>query len=149
CRARSIRGNRQVSGGCCGLELFPRPRELPLPFPCPRCYSCAWRGNIGGMYETFDHTADLGLRIRAPALPALFAEAAPALFSVLLEDLATVQPRQELHVELAGDDREYLLFDWLKELLYHFDAEHLLLARFEVRVRDAGLTATAWGEPLD
>jgi SHS2 domain-containing protein len=101
------------------------------------------------MYETFDHTADLGLRIRAPDLNTLFAEAACALFSTLVEDPNTVQLRQELRVELAGDDRAYLLFDWLKELLYRFDAEHLLLARFDVQVGDAGLTATAWGEPLD
>jgi SHS2 domain-containing protein len=101
------------------------------------------------MYETFEHTADLGLRVRAPDLNTLFAEAARALFSVIVEDLGTVVARQELHVELAGDDRAYLLFDWLKELLYHFDAEHLLLSRFEVRVGDAGLKATAWGEPLD
>jgi SHS2 domain-containing protein len=41
------------------------------------------------------------------------------------------------------------LFDWLKTLLYHFDTEHLLFCRFEAHVSDAGLRATAWGEPLD
>jgi SHS2 domain-containing protein len=101
------------------------------------------------MYETFDHTADLGLRIRSADLNTLFAEAAEALFSVLVEDLGTVAPARSLSVEIAGDDRAYLLFDWLKELLYHFDAEHLLFSRFEVRVSDEGLTATARGEPLD
>src|SRR5689334_13740816 len=64
------------------------------------------------MYETFEHTADLGLRIRAPDLDTLFAEAGRAL-------------------------------------LYHFDAEHLLLSRFEVRVHEGGLEGRAWGEPLD
>lgn len=101
------------------------------------------------MYETFEHTADLGLRIRAADLDTLFAEAAEALFCTLVEDLTTVQPRQRIAVELTGDDREYLLFDWLKQLLYHFDAEHLLLSRFEVTVRSDGLSASAWGEPLD
>jgi SHS2 domain-containing protein len=101
------------------------------------------------MYETFDHTADLGLRVRAPDLDRLFAEAARALFSVIAEDLNTVEPRQKIDVHLPADDREYLLFDWLKELLFHFDSEHLLFGRFEVRVGDEGLTGTAWGEPLD
>jgi SHS2 domain-containing protein len=101
------------------------------------------------MYETFEHTADLGLRIRAMDLDTLFVEAALALFSVIVEDLTSVQPRQELKVQISGDDREYLLFDWLRELLYHFDSEHLLLSRFEVRVSEGGLTGTAWGEPLD
>ena len=101
------------------------------------------------MYETFEHTADLGLRIRAADLNTLFAEAAQALFSTLVEDLDAVAPLHRLDVTIAGDDREYLLFDWLKELLYRFDAEHLLLSRFEVRVTDTGLQGSAWGEPLD
>jgi SHS2 domain-containing protein len=107
------------------------------------------RGSIGDMYEFFEHTADLGLRICAPDLDALFVESAQALFAAIVEDLGTVRPEQRVDVELAGDDREYLLFDWLKELLYRFDVEHVLFSRFEVRVTDAGLKGTAWGEPLD
>jgi SHS2 domain-containing protein len=101
------------------------------------------------MYETFEHTADLGLRVRAPDLDQLFAEAARALFAAILDDVNAVEPRQRLDVELAGDDREFLLFDWLRELLYRFDGEHQVFGRFEVRVRADGLTGTAWGEPLD
>jgi SHS2 domain-containing protein len=101
------------------------------------------------MYETFDHTADLGLRIRAPDLDRLFVEAAEALFSVIVEDPATVQPRQQIEINLAREEPDYLLFDWLKELLYHCDSEHLLFGRFEVQVTDNGLKGTAWGEPLD
>jgi SHS2 domain-containing protein len=101
------------------------------------------------MYETFDHTADLGLRIRAPNLDALFAEAAEALFSVIIEELKTVEPKQRLEIRIEGDDREYLLFDWLKELLYHFDSEHLLCSRFEVRAGEGAIEGSAWGETLN
>jgi SHS2 domain-containing protein len=101
------------------------------------------------MYETFEHTADLGLRVRAPDLDTLFAEAARGLFSVIVEDLDTVQPRERLDVRLEADEREYLLFDWLRQLLANFDARHLLFSRFEVHVDEGGLTGTAWGEPLD
>jgi SHS2 domain-containing protein len=104
---------------------------------------------IDSMYETFDHTADLGIRIRAPDLDTLFAEAGRALFAVIVDDLDTVEPRQQLRIELGGEDRELLLFDWLRELLYHFDSQHLLFSRFQVHVDDAGLKGTAWGEPLD
>jgi SHS2 domain-containing protein len=101
------------------------------------------------MFETFDHTADLGLRIRAPDLDTLFVEAARGLFSVLVEDLDSVEPRERLDVQLAGEDTDYLLFDWLKELLYHFDSKGILLSRFEVHVRGSGVSGSAWGEPLD
>ena len=102
-----------------------------------------------GMYEAFEHTADLGLRARAPDLDTLFGEAARALFAAIVEDLSTIEPRQRLDVRLAADEREYLLFDWLRELLYRFDSEHLVFGRFEVHVDDRGLDGIAWGEPLD
>ena len=101
------------------------------------------------MYETFEHTADLGLRVRAPDLNTLFAEAARGLFACVVEDLDSVGQRERLDVALPGDDPAYLLFDWLNELLFRFDTEHKLYSRFEVRVDDAGLKGTAWGEPLD
>jgi SHS2 domain-containing protein len=101
------------------------------------------------MYETFDHTADLGLRIRAPDLDTLFAEAGKALFAAIVENLDSVEPRQQRRIELTGEDREYLLIDWLQELLYCFDSQHLLFSRFQVHVGSTGLTAEAWGEPLD
>jgi SHS2 domain-containing protein len=101
------------------------------------------------MYETFEHTADLGLRVRAPDLETLFAEAGQALFAAVIENLGEVQPRRRLDVALEGDDREYLLFDWLKELLYHCDTEHIVFGRFEVHLSEKGLQGSAWGEPLD
>ena len=101
------------------------------------------------MHETFDHTADLGLRIRCADLDTLFVEAAQALFGTIVEDLATVRPLRRVDVHILGNEIDFLLFDWLRELLYHFDAEHLLFGKFEVQVRADGLTASAWGEPLD
>jgi SHS2 domain-containing protein len=101
------------------------------------------------MFETFDHTADLGLRILSQDLNTLFAEAGLALFSTIVENIDAVRPLQQVDFDIPGDDREYLLFDWLRELLYRFDGEHLVLCRFSVQVRPDGLTAQAWGEPLD
>jgi len=101
------------------------------------------------MYEIFDHTADLGLRVRATDLNSLFAEAAQALFSVIVADLSAVRPRQAIHLKLAGQARDDLLFDWLDELVYTFETRHLVLSEFDVSLHDKGLSATARGEPLD
>jgi SHS2 domain-containing protein len=101
------------------------------------------------MYEVFEHTADLGLRVRAGSLEQLLAEAARALFSTLVVNLDAVRCVQEKTYQIAGKEADYLLFDWLTELLYTFETEHLLLVHFDVRVNDAGLEATCHGEPLD
>jgi SHS2 domain-containing protein len=101
------------------------------------------------MYELFEHTADLGLRATAPDLNALFAEAAACLVAAMLEEPTGVRPLQATRIELAGADREYLLFDWLKELLLRFEADQMVFASFDVSVAAGGLTATVGGEPFD
>ncbi len=101
------------------------------------------------MYETFEHTADLGLRVKAADLPALFAEAAKGLMSVIVANLEEVKPVREMTLEVAGDALDELLFDWLSEVLYAFESEHLLLSEFVVELTGAGVKATARGEPLD
>ncbi len=101
------------------------------------------------MYETFEHTADLGLRIRADDLRGLFEEAARGLFSVIVTNLGDVRPVDEVAFKIEGTEHDELLRDWLAELLYAFHGRHLLLAQFDVRLDQAGLTATARGEPVD
>jgi len=101
------------------------------------------------MYETFDHTADLGLRIRAPDCDSLFAEAALALYSVIVSNLAGVRATIDKKFVIEGTEIEYLLFDWLAELLYSFESTHLLFSSFSVQVTATGLEATARGEPYD
>ena len=101
------------------------------------------------MYEIFEHTADLGLRMRAESLDELFAEAGRALFSVIVANFDAVRPVQELELNIEGSRLDDLLFDWLAELLYTFDARRVLLSDFRVRVQEEGLQATARGEPLD
>ena len=101
------------------------------------------------MYEFFEHTADLGLRIRAADVNTLFVEAAQALFAAVVEDLSTVRPEREIRVELPAEEVDYLLFDWLSELLYTFETEHLLFSRFDVQVDAVGLSAVCRGEPID
>lgn len=101
------------------------------------------------MRELFEHTADLGLRATAPDLNALFAEIAECLFSAVVEDIACIQPTVTETLEIPGDDREFLLFDWLRELLRRFEMDGMLFGRFDVTVRDDGLSATIHGEPVD
>jgi SHS2 domain-containing protein len=100
-------------------------------------------------YETFEHTADLGLRVRAGSLDELFVDAACGLTSIIVPDLESVRAIQSHDFEIAGEEHELLLFDWLNELLYMYEARHMLFSRYKVQVSDKGLRATARGEPVD
>lgn len=100
-------------------------------------------------YETFDHTADLGLRVRAPDLATLFIDAARGLFSMIVCEPGTIRPVDAVSIELDAPALDLLLFDWLSELVYLYETRHLLLGEFEVQLSESHLTAIARGEPLD
>lgn len=101
------------------------------------------------MYETFEHTADLGLRVKAADLPSLFADAARGLTSVIVANVDQVRPVQAIRLSVEGTALDELLFDWLSEVLYTFESQRLLLCQFDVQLTGSGLQATARGEPLD
>lgn len=101
------------------------------------------------MYEFFDHTADVGIRLAAPDLEALLADAGRALYALIVDNADDIRPDQRFEFRVAGSQPDYLLFDWLSELLRHFESTRVVLSRFDVRLDADGLTAQAWGEPLD
>ncbi len=100
-------------------------------------------------HEVFEHTADLGIRGWAATLSGLFEEMALGLTAVIVEELDLVQMTQSKVIELGGDRLEYLLHDWLSEILYLFDCQSLLASRFEVETDGTGLRAVCRGEVVD
>ena len=101
------------------------------------------------MYETFEHTADIGIRARAGSLNDLFADAARGLFSVMVSNPESIRPLEDFPFRVQGDRYDDLLFDWLDELLYAFATRRVVFGDFDVRVEPGGLSATARGEPID
>ncbi len=101
------------------------------------------------MFETFDHTADIGLRIEAATLEELFVDAARGLMSLLVENIDAVQPTLTETIQLTGTETDYLLFDWLNELLFRFETRGMLFCEFNVRLNEQVLEATIRGEPFE
>lgn len=100
-------------------------------------------------FELIEHTADTGLRAYGVHLPDAFANAAYGLFSIMT-DLRRVRQRQTREVAVKSHDIEELLFNWMNELLYVFDVDHLLLKRFDIVEFDStGLRAACRGENYD
>ena len=100
-------------------------------------------------FETFDHTADVGLIARGATLEDVFVNAARGLFHIIAGD-ARIEPTRRLEVEVTAPDREALLVAWLNELIFHFETTHLVFAAFEIgALTDERLTATIAGLPMD
>lgn len=100
------------------------------------------------MYEYFEHTADVGIRVQAASLEELFAEAGAALMAFMLDAPAPGPKATQRTFDLAADDMEELLHEWLSELLFTHETEHLVLGDFRVELRENVLTAEARAEPL-
>ena len=101
--------------------------------------------------EVFEHTADIGIRITAATLERLFAEAGRALMSLIIENSEAIELRQAVTIELEAENMEGLFVDWLRELIYRFEAGHLLLREFSIELSDGHrrLCAECRGEPAD
>ena len=101
------------------------------------------------MFELFEHTADLGLRVTSIDLDGLFRDAASGLFAMIAEPAPHGRPAGRREFEITGERHDFLMVDWLTELLYVFDTERLLSGEFEVTVHGSGLRASAACFALD
>jgi tRNA nucleotidyltransferase (CCA-adding enzyme) len=99
-------------------------------------------------WEHFPHGADIGVRGIGTTREEAFAQAAIALTAVMT-DPARVAPKQAVEIRCEAPDDELLFADWLNALIYEMATRNTLFGRFEVRLHDHHLEATAWGEPLD
>lgn len=83
------------------------------------------------MFEILEHTADIGFRAQAPALPELFESAALALVSIAMETDNIVN-RHSYSLEAYGDSNETLLVNWLNDVLYQLDGAHAAMRAFKI-----------------
>ncbi|MHC4958909.1 MAG: archease [Planctomycetota bacterium] len=101
------------------------------------------------MHETFEHTADLGLRIRAGDVAELLAEAGCALMEVLVLDPDARGADTAERIAVEADGAPDLLFDWLSELLYLFCTKRFVAREYELSATETSVTATVRGWRFD
>jgi SHS2 domain-containing protein len=99
-------------------------------------------------FEFFEHTADIGVRVTGATLPELFVNAARAMYAALGE-LQGTEDRRQKTVELQVESLEDLLHDWLTELLFEVETNHVLYDKMEIAVGPGKLTATLVGGTID
>jgi len=81
-------------------------------------------------YKYLDHTADAMFECYGKTLEELFANAGLATFN-LLTDIIKVKQIKSFKIDLSSNKLEKLLFDFLDELLFYLDTEHMLFSDFK------------------
>ncbi|MGR9044306.1 MAG: archease [Gammaproteobacteria bacterium] len=99
-------------------------------------------------WEHFEHEADIGIRGLAPTLEQAFEQAALAMTAVIC-DPAYILESESVAIRCEAADNDFLLLDWINELIYLMAVNGLLFCRFQVAIRAGVLIATAFGEPVD
>lgn len=100
-------------------------------------------------FETFEHTADIGLVARGRTLQDLFVHAAQGLVDLMV-DPRQLSETSSVEVTVSAPDREALLVSWLNELLYLLDTRRFVPLTYRVTyLDDTRITAELGGDTID
>jgi len=109
---------------------------------------CAPKG-----FEFLEHTADVYVAAYGRDLVEAFENAALAMFETMT-DVDSIQPKIQEVLEVKGEDKQALLYNWLEELLIRFEISETLYSKFtveEIKETEDGykLRAIIQGERFD
>ena len=100
-------------------------------------------------YRILTRSSDLAIKVFGKTQAELFTNSAFALFD-LMTDVEKVEVRDHLTLEVEGTDRDDLMVNWMRELLYLFQGSGYLLKQFQVlEARDTYVRGKVSGEKYD
>ncbi|MFH0986673.1 MAG: archease [Candidatus Micrarchaeota archaeon] len=100
-------------------------------------------------FESLDiATADMAFAAYGRTKNELFENAARGLFAVMFEKIK-VSPKEKRVIEIENKDEIMLLHNFLAELLYSFDTEHIIMSDIKVKISGNRLRAEMKGEKYD
>ena len=100
-------------------------------------------------YRVTTRQSEFAVKVTGGSQADLFANSAFALFDVM-SDVAKIEIKERLPLEVEGTDRDDLLVNWMRELLYLYQGSGYLLKEFVIReVKDTSVKAEVCGEKID
>ncbi len=100
-------------------------------------------------YRLNRHQSEIAVRVIGNSQADLFVNSAFALFDVMA-DIQAIESKERLPLEVEGTDRDDLMVNWVRELLYLYQSSGYLLREFQVHeVKDTIVRAEVCGEKID
>jgi SHS2 domain-containing protein len=100
-------------------------------------------------YRLTPRQSELAVRVSGDSQADLFANSAFALFDVMT-DLDKVDIKDRIALEVEGGDRDDLMVNWMRELLYLYQGSGYLLKAFHIReAKETQVKAEVSGEKID
>jgi len=93
-------------------------------------------------YRLIDHTADFGIEVKGTDQNNLYVNAALAMFD-LITNTSTLVGKSDSSLNVQGSDMCDLMINWLRELLYLWNGEKMLLKVADIHsISEKKLSAT-------
>ncbi len=96
--------------------------------------------------------ADLAYEVRAEKIENLFVLAGKALENAMIFDLNSIEKKIIKEIEVNAENLEFLLYNFLQELIFYKDTERLVFSDFVVKISSNGTYSAkiiAYGEKID
>lgn len=97
-------------------------------------------------YEFFEHTADIGIKVKGDSPQDVFIDAAKGMFDIIA-DTRRIKPKEQIEITQEAQGYDELLRGWLSELLYQFSVSGIVFNEFSIQdLSPDAVKAIAWGE---
>jgi len=106
-------------------------------------------GDDAKKYRVLRRSSELNIKLTGDSQAHILSDAGFALFDLLV-DLTTVETNESVLLEVEGTDNDELMANWMRELLYAYQANGYLLKEFDVQeTGEHFVRAEAKGEKYD
>lgn len=95
-------------------------------------------------YRVTKRQSELAVRVIGESQADLFANSAVALFDVMVADVEKIESKEQLPLEVEGTDRDDLMVNWVRELLYLYQGSGFLLKEFSIREVNDTMSRPKW-----
>ena len=102
-------------------------------------------------YKSLEHATDAIFEVTAPNLEEAFVVAAKSVIETIL-DINAIEEKEERTLVVSGQDLNYLLYNWLEELIILTITDGFAAKRITVNIEknaEYKILARFWGEQID
>ena len=102
-------------------------------------------------YKVLDHATDAFIEVTASSLTEAFKVAGDSVVDTILDN-SKIEEKEERNIVVKGKDLNYLLYNWLEDLIYLIITEGFAIKKLNITVEkneEYAISAQIFGEDID
>ena len=102
-------------------------------------------------YKVLDHATDAFIEVTASSLTEAFKVAGDSVVDTILDN-SKIEEKEERNIVVMGKDLNYLLYNWLEDLIYLIITEGFAIKKLDIileKNEEYTISAQIYGEDID